>query len=444
MAEMRTIAALGRVNNEGNENAAPGRTVVIVAPPWPRGGTARVVQTQVEFYRERGYRTVLICVPLHCAWTDAHPGRKDLESALEEIGADQMLLASIDRNQFTRSKYLVWLRSGFRATALDWTVFTAASARIPGQSLRALQTANVTMIHVNHVFTLGFATKLHRQVARGDRSIPVIVETHDVQAHALVERREINPWTHRFDTTDRLVKSEVEHLKKIKVLIHLSEDDFSFFQQRLPKQQHILALPTIDESFVAAVRTASNAQSDAIDLLFVGQSTGVNCVAIQWFFERVWPLIAEHGYQVKIVGQIDALVRETLPDLHQAFNSCFVGTVSDLTPYYSAARCIFAPMVSGTGISIKTVEALALGKAFVGTSKAYRGMPMERIRRSGLHAYDTPEAFAGAIVRALTDGRPFAEAGSKAYLDLFSRKACFAARDKAIESARVSKDTQSK
>jgi hypothetical protein len=46
-----------------------------------------------------------------------------------------------------------------------------------------------------------------------------------------------------------------------------------------------------------------------------------------------------------------------------------------------AARCVSATMVSGTGISIKTIEALALGKPFVGTSKAYRGMPKSVFER---------------------------------------------------------------
>src|SRR5208282_1630992 len=114
------------------------------------------------------------------------------------------------------------------------------------------------------------------------------------------------------------------------------------------------------------------------------------------------------------------------------FRSCFVGQVADLAPYYRAARCVIAPMVSGSGISIKTIEALALGKPFVGSSKAYRGIPMEKIEAAGLRAYDDPQDFAAALEHALANE---AEAGAKslhAYDQLFSKQAAFASRDAAL------------
>ena len=85
-------------------------------------------------------------------------------------------------------------------------------------------------------------------------------------------------------------------------------------------------------------------------------------------------------------------------------------------------------MVSGTGISIKTIEALALGKPFVGTSKAYRGMPMDLIEQAGLRAYDTPREFADAISHALSSEHLAAAASRAAYVRLFSIKHRFVAR----------------
>ncbi len=58
-------------------------------------------------------------------------------------------------------------------------------------------------------------------------------------------------------------------------------------------------------------------------------------------------------------------------------------------------------MVSGRGISIKTIEALALGIPFVGTTKAFRGMPMHAVKAAEQQPFDKPEAFAAAIAAAL-------------------------------------------
>ena len=159
---------------------------------------------------------------------------------------------------------------------------------------------------------------------------------------------------------------------------------------------------------------------------------------MKWFFEQVWPLIADRGYSIKIVGPIDLLVRKDLPEIYREYGRYFVGPVRELISSYRAARCVIAPMVSGTGISVKTIEALALGKPFVGTSKAYRGMPMDRIRQAGLQAHDSPREFANAILHSLSEERLAADTSRNAYNSLFSKQAAFASRDEALRLAAVS------
>jgi glycosyltransferase involved in cell wall biosynthesis len=412
------------------------KTVVIVGPPWPRSGTARVIQNQIDYYRTRGYFTVFICVPVHCSYTESYSDWDDIKTGMQELGADRIFFAPIDNRRFMVAKYTGWLKHLFSGTALDWIVMTAMSARLPEDAVRFIGEQPVSLLDVNHVFTLGFAQQLLQRVVRSGRGVPVVLETHDVQSHLLEERHELNPWTHRADRSNRLLDSELTLLKKAKVLVHCSVDDFNFFKTHLPGMSHVLALPTIDETFVSKVDVAAP-DPDPIDLLFVGQSTNPNCAAMKWFFEEVWPIIADRGYRVKIVGQVSMLVRKNLPEIHEAFGSLFVGPVADLAPVYRAARCVFAPMISGTGISIKTIEALALGKPFIGTSMAYRGMPMDRIAKFGLHPQDTPQAFADAIVNALADERMAANASRLVYENLFSPKAAFSSRDEALRIATI-------
>ncbi len=127
------------------------------------------------------------------------------------------------------------------------------------------------------------------------------------------------------------------------------------------------------------------------------------------------------------------MVQRKLPLLYNTFRSLFVGEVADLIPYYSAARCVIAPMVSGSGTSIKTIEALAMGKPFVGTSKAFRGMPMDRLRAAGIQAHDEPRGFADAIVATLANAHDAALASQAVYDSLFSTQASFASRDEVLK-----------
>jgi len=420
----------GRAN--GNLPVQGPPTVVILGPPWPRSGAARVVQNQIEFYRSRGFRTVLVIVPFHSWFMRSNPVWEELADGIAEFGAHKAFIAPLDEKRYKTAKYTSSLRHFFRGTFLDWSCAIAASAPLPADLLRFLDSANVALVHVNYVQLLGFAARLRAKIA-GAQKIPFVLETHDVQSHLLQERRETNPWTHKLDSPARTLRSELALARRADALVHLSVDDFRFFQAKLPAKRHFLALPAIDEHYVSSVN-ATPPFHEKIDLLFVGQNHAPNVAAIQWFFEQVWPLLAEKDYRLNIVGPIDTLVKEQLPLLFEAFRSYFVGSVTDLAPYYSSARCVIAPMVSGSGTSIKTIEALALGKPFVGTPKAFRGMPVEKIRAAGVVPHESPRSFADAIVKVLNNESVEGQRSRMAYESVFSMRANFASREEALDS----------
>lgn len=411
------------------------RVVIITGPPWPRSGSGRGMQNQVDYYRSRGYYVVFVCVPVHCSFTETHPDWERLKTGMGELGADRIFYAYIDNRRFTVAKYTEWVRHSFRGTALDWIIFTAAAARLPDEDLDFIRTLNVSLIHVNHVFTLEFARQLLKTTIQSGGNVPMILETHDIQSYALEDRGEINPWTHRQDSLHQLLRSEIAQLEKVEVFIHVSVEDLEFFREHLPNKRHVLSMPTIHEDFVSEVRSAPQASNEAIDLLFVGHGTAPNAAALEWFFEKVWPLLSRDGFQLRIVGGIAEWVQRRMPELYRKYETHFVGAVADLNPFYCAARCVIAPMISGTGISCKTIEALALGKPFVGTSKAYRGMPMDALAAVGLRPHDTPEGFATAIRCAFQLEEQAAFASRAGYIKLFSNEVSFASRDQAVRLA---------
>lgn len=413
-------------------------TVVIVGPPWPRSGAARVIENQIDYYRGRGFHTVFVVVPFHRAFMRSSPIWDEISEGIQELGAHNSFAAPLEEKRYNAAKCTASLRHAFRGTALDWEFAMVNSVRLPKDLLQFLHGRPISLFHVNYVQTLGFALRLRKKLRGQGTRIPIILETHDVQSDLLQQRGELNPWTRKPDLLKRTVRSEISQLEKADVLVHLSEDDFRFFQARMPYKPHVLALPTIDEKYVSAVNSTAAFQ-DAIDLLFVGQNHAPNLAAMKWFFEQVWPLLAENRYNLKIVGAVDTAVKQSLPRVFETFRSCFVGPVADLAPYYRSARCVIAPMVSGSGTSIKTIEALALGKAFVGTWKAFRGIPIERLKVAGVRAYDSPRGFADAVVSILADEQRANVRSRAVYECIFSIQANFASRDEAVRSATTKK-----
>jgi len=432
------------MNQPANFDLAPEKPsaqrpgVIIVGPPWPRSGTARVIQNQIRYYRERGFFTVFIAVPFSWYYIHVDQNPKEMIEGINEVGADRVFTATLEQKRFNAAKYSASLRHAFRGTALDWQVALGKAARLSDEGIDFLSKFRAVLFHVNHVYTLGFALNLRRRLFSGGSPLPIILETHDVQAHALQDRRERNPWTGRPDRLERLIKSETALLEKADVLIHLSVDDFKLIKSWMPSKPQFLVFPTIDEGFSSTVNAAAT-PAESIDLLFVGQWHYPNLAALKWFFEQVWPLIADRRYSLKIVGPIGSMVQRELPELHDTYRFCFEGVVADLIPYYRAARCVIAPMMSGSGISIKTIEALALGKPFVGTSKAFRGMPMDRLQVAGIQTHDEPQAFADAIVYALCAEREAQALSRAAYDNVFSVRASFASRDEALQAVSASR-----
>lgn len=62
-------------------------------------------------------------------------------------------------------------------------------------------------------------------------------------------------------------------------------------------------------------------------------------------------------------------------DMKFRSNPIQLGFVDRLEDFYSIVDCVVNPMAGGTGLKIKTVEALAYGKPVIGTIDAFEGLP---------------------------------------------------------------------
>jgi glycosyltransferase involved in cell wall biosynthesis len=79
----------------------------------------------------------------------------------------------------------------------------------------------------------------------------------------------------------------------------------------------------------------------------------------------------------------------------------FVGHVPDLGSAFAQARVAIVPIRFGSGVKIKTTEALQHGVPVVATTVGAEGIDCGTADPIAIH--DDPEAFAGAIARLLVD-----------------------------------------
>lgn len=96
-----------------------------------------------------------------------------------------------------------------------------------------------------------------------------------------------------------------------------------------------------------------------------------------------------------------ALVGEEPPPDLAASGALVPGRVDDVEPWLSAAAVVAAPLVDGGGTRVKVVEALAAGKAVVGTTRAFEGLRVTDGREAVIA--DDDASFARAVVELLKD-----------------------------------------
>jgi polysaccharide biosynthesis protein PslH len=144
------------------------------------------------------------------------------------------------------------------------------------------------------------------------------------------------------------------------------------------------------------------AEHDPHNLVFTGSMDWLpNEEAIRYFIEQILPLIKREAPNVTltVVGRnpYPALV-----DLSKRDPSIVVtGRVEDVRPYMERAAAYVVPLRIGGGTRLKIFEAMAMEKPIVSTTVGAEGLPVSH--ESELILADTPEDFARAVVRVLSD-----------------------------------------
>ena len=122
--------------------------------------------------------------------------------------------------------------------------------------------------------------------------------------------------------------------------------------------------------------------------LFVGSYFKPNIEGIMWFALNVATKIDADIYVVgKGMENIDS---QKFPP-----NIKVKGGVEDLGEYYVNAIGVIMPIFSGSGMKVKTAEAMMYGKPILGTDEALRGYAVDSLE--GIYRCNTKEEFLNAI-----------------------------------------------
>jgi hypothetical protein len=123
--------------------------------------------------------------------------------------------------------------------------------------------------------------------------------------------------------------------------------------------------------------------------LFLGTYFPMNVHGILWFVKEVLPHV---NIQLQIIGKG---MKAILPKVKGIGNIEVFSDVPDLKPYIENADFMLFPVFEGSGMKVKTCEALMYGKNIIGTSEAFEGYALD-YNKAGA-CCNTKEEFRKAI-----------------------------------------------
>jgi hypothetical protein len=221
---------------------------------------------------------------------------------------------------------------------------------------------------------------------------PAVLITHNVE-HASAAGNAASMsglGAHLYRREARLLyKVEHDVLQAARFVWCLSEEDRTGFDLSLDGRSAVVPLLT-------PTQAPRDAVSPTFDVGLIGTWTWhPNFVGLTWFLDRVVPLMPQ-DIEIQIAGRAPSGLQTTAPNVR------LLGRVEDADRFVADARVIALTARAGTGIQLKTIETLQVGKTCVATLSSVRGIG--ELPANCLVA-DDPAAFAAALTKAVRDTR---------------------------------------
>ncbi len=256
-----------------------------------------------------------------------------------------------------------------------------------------LQEEQFDIIHVESIFLTPYLPLIRKY-----SQAPVFLRAHNVE-HLIwkrVAKSERNPLKRSYlkHLSLTLRAYECEHVNDYDGVIPITEKDGKTLRE-LGCRKPIVAIPFgVQLPDIAAVPEEPNS------LYHLGSMDWMpNLEGVQWFLEKVWPKVHARLPQLTLY-----LAGRKMPDALmglQAEGVRVIGEVPDAMAFMASKQINVVPLLSGSGIRVKIIEALSAGKVVVTTSIGAEGI--NYTDGKNLLIADTPEQFVEQLQRCVED-----------------------------------------
>jgi hypothetical protein len=205
---------------------------------------------------------------------------------------------------------------------------------------------------------------LAKFIANIDPNIITFVDTHDCFSNRNQRIRAAGGQGLWFNLTPI---QEQQLLSRFDYVLSIQENESTFFKQLLEESQ----TEVVTLSIIEAAKRDSYVEKNENTIGFLGSQNGHNLEGLKQFLDCHWMKIRELKPDARML-----VAGADFKELHswKLEGVEFIGRVDNIDDYYDECCFFINPCITGSGLKIKSVEALAHGKGLVTTPEGAEGL----------------------------------------------------------------------
>ncbi|WP_458096729.1 glycosyltransferase [Roseomonas sp. WA12] len=204
-----------------------------------------------------------------------------------------------------------------------------------------------------------------------------LLDTHDVFADRHLRLQDLGLPVGFFHTTP---EEEARGLDRADLVLAIQDDERQVFEE-------MTTTPVVTLGFLPDIEPLAPAPHEGLRIGYLGSGNPLNGHALARYLEALDPgSLPALGGEMRVAGGATRFAGPARAGLQP------VGGVARPEDFLAGLDLVVNPHEGGTGLKIKTVEALAYGLPVIGTAEAFRGLPA----RAAFHA--APDAASTAAL----------------------------------------------
>jgi glycosyltransferase involved in cell wall biosynthesis len=207
--------------------------------------------------------------------------------------------------------------------------------------------------------------------------------------------------------TKRLKKFELQQPGKCDAIVAISEADKQKFETIAPALPKIAILVGVDIN-----NEKQKAKEEPLSVVHLGSMDWLpNQEGVKWFLENCWNDVVKQIPEAKFY-----LAGRNIPPSFSKMqypNFIIEGEVTNAKQYLLSKSVVIVPLLSGSGIRVKIIENMGLGKCIVSSTVGAEGIGTTH--HQNILIADSPENFSSSLIKALTNNAFRQSVGANAF-----------------------------